>query len=62
MWDFNIHPIRIIFNIITVQGRSQGRKGETAPPPKPKNVVENGVISEESIFSNKFAKIKIKLK
>ena len=35
-----------------IQGRSQGEWGKS-PPPKPKN---GGVISEGSIFSNKFSK------
>ena len=37
-----------------VQGRSQGGKGGNSPP-KPKKLQKNGVISESSIFSNKFS-------
>ena len=44
------------------KGVARGGKGEISPPPKPKKiVVENGVISEGSIFSNRFSKIKIKI-
>ena len=46
------------------EGHSQGERGEIPPPPKPKNCcrtsgtkgVKNCVISESSIFSNKFSK------
>ena len=37
-------------------GREEFSKREKVPPAKPKNVVENGVISQVSIFSNKFSK------
>ena len=44
------------------QGRSQGEGGKS-PPPKPNKLLwKNGVISEGSIFSNKFYKIKINIK
>ena len=38
------------------QGRSQGERGEISLPETDKIVVENGVISEGSIISNKFSK------
>ena len=38
-----------------------GGKGGNAPGPETEKIVENGVISEGSIFSNKFSK-KIKIK
>ena len=40
----------------SMQGRSQGEEGKFPPPETEKIVVENGVISEGSIFSNKFSK------
>ena len=43
------------------QGRSQGGKGEISLLETEIIVVENGVFSESSIFSNKFSK-KIKNK
>ena len=48
------------------QGRSQGERGKNSPLPKQKKLLQkNGVISESSIFSNKFSKKnkrKIKIK
>ena len=45
------------------QGRSQGWKGGKFPPTETEKIVcENDFISEGSIFSNKFSKIKIKIK
>ena len=41
-------------------GLAQGRSQEVEDPPKPGNLLQkNGVISEGSIFTNKFSKIKI---
>ena len=50
----------IITSIYPEQERSQGERGEIFPLPEPeKNLKKNGFISEGSIFSNKFSKIKI---
>ena len=42
------------------QGRRQEGIGETPLPETEKIDVENGIISEGSIFSNKFSKNKMK--
>ena len=42
-----------------VQGRSQGEGGN--PPAETEKIVENCVISEGSIFNNKFSKINKKI-
>ena len=45
------------FSGMREQGRSQGGEGGKFAPPKPKKWLQkNGVISEGSIFSNKFQK------
>ena len=44
------------------QGRSQGGKGGKSPPKPKKLLQKTGVISQCSIFSNKFSKNKIKNK
>ena len=53
----NIQNARNIEHQSPTQGR---RQGEERKPPNEKSVVENGPISDGSIFSNKFSKIKIK--
>ena len=60
----SLENIYLKFYLPRVQGSSERGKGEIPPPPppKPKTLLwENGVISEGSIFSNKFSK-KIKIK
>ena len=59
-WHINLRKIRLckLMRVLNGchQGRSQGERGEI-PPPKPKKLLQkNGVISESSIFSNKFSK------
>ena len=56
-----LYKLKCKCKIIEVQcvGDYQGKGGKS--PPKPKKLLsKNGVISEDSIFSNKFSKIKIK--
>ena len=51
--------LKISLSIGICQGRSQGGRGKPPPPPETeKNVVEKWCISEGSIFSNKYSKIK----
>ena len=49
-------------NARTCKGVARGEGGKSSPPPPEteKIVVENGVISEGSIFSNKFSKNSLK--
>ena len=52
--------LKVSKNNLQSQGRSQGgERGEISPPETEKIVAENGVISEGSIFSNKFSNKKI---